>query len=106
MRLINTIAIIGAGALDAIMESAMRKVLAIAKASHVNLVEENLTNWYSLLSALSPEGKTSMLQDIEAGRKTEVDMFAGKVVESGTKYAIPTPINTTFLRMLNVIENV
>ncbi|MDR1327198.1 MAG: hypothetical protein LBJ74_02190, partial [Heliobacteriaceae bacterium] len=35
----------------------------------------------------------SMLQDIEAGRKTEVDLFAGTIVELGCKHSIPTPYN-------------
>ena len=32
---------------------------------------------------MSPKGKTSMLQDVEAGRKTEVEYLAGKVCELG-----------------------
>jgi 2-dehydropantoate 2-reductase len=89
---------------QALMESAMREVITIAKAANVNLFEEDLTNWYSFLSALSPQGKTSMLQDVEARRKTEVEMFAGKVVELGKTYGIPTPVNHTLLRMIRVIE--
>lgn len=90
---------------QALMESAMREVITIAKAANVNLFEEDLTNWYSFLSALSPQGKTSMLQDVEARRKTEVEMFAGKVVELGETYGIPTPVNHTLLMMIRVIED-
>jgi 2-dehydropantoate 2-reductase len=59
-----------------------------------------------ILAKLSPDGKTSMLQDIEAGRKTEVEMFAGKVVSLGYKYQIPTPINAAILRIMNVLESI
>lgn len=90
---------------QALMESAMREVVVIARAANVNLFEEDLTNWYSFLSALSPQGKTSMLQDVEARRKTEVEMFAGKVVELGETYGIPTPVNQTLLMMIRVIEH-
>jgi 2-dehydropantoate 2-reductase len=89
---------------QAIMESAMKEVIAIAKAANVNVSEEDLTDWYPLLASLSPQGKTSMFQDIEARRKTEVEMFAGKVVELGATYGIPTPVNQTLLRMIKVIE--
>lgn len=87
-----------------IMEEAMREVVTIAKAAHVHLTEEDIQQWYAVLSTLSPQGKTSMLQDVEANRKTEVEMFAGKVTELGKTYDIPTPVNQTLLRMLKVIE--
>ena len=87
-----------------IVEEAMREVVTIAKAAHVHLSEEDIKNWYSILSTLSPQGKTSMLQDVEATRKTEVEMFAGKVTELGKTYGIPTPVNQTLLRMISVIE--
>jgi 2-dehydropantoate 2-reductase len=47
-----------------------------------------------------------MLQDIEAGRKTEVELFGGKVVELGSAYGIPTPVNETVLRIIQVLERV
>jgi 2-dehydropantoate 2-reductase len=44
---------------------------------------EDIKNWEKVLFGLNPEGRTSMLQDVEAHRKTEVEMFAGKVIELG-----------------------
>jgi 2-dehydropantoate 2-reductase len=89
---------------QALMETSMREVLALARAEGVNLVEQDLDDWYPFLDTLSPQGKTSMLQDIEAGRKTEVEMFGGKVVELGTIHGIPTPVNETLLRIIQVLE--
>ena len=87
-----------------LMESAMREVITIAKAEGIHLFEEDIENWNSFLATLSPQGKTSMLQDVEAKRKTEVEMFAGKVIELGKKHGIPTPINQTLYRIIKVIE--
>ena len=87
-----------------LMESAMREVMTIAKAAKVHLSEQDIENWYSFLSGLSPHGKTSMVQDVEAKRKTEVEMFAGKVSELGKTYGIPTPVNQTLFRMIKVME--
>lgn len=87
-----------------LMESAMKEVLALAKAAKVRLSEEDMIDWYSLLSGLSPQGKTSMLQDVEAKRKTEVEMFGGKVIELGKTYGIPTPVNQTLFRFIKIIE--
>ncbi|MGD2205590.1 MAG: 2-dehydropantoate 2-reductase [Anaerolineae bacterium] len=88
----------------ALMEALMREVIALAQAEKVNLTEQDIADWYPVLQTLSPQGKTSMLQDIEAERKTEIEMFAGKVVELGQKHGIPTPVNETMLRMIHVLE--
>ena len=89
---------------QAIMESAMREVIAVAEAEQVNLVEQDITNWYEFLHTLHLHGKTSMLQDIEAGRMTEVDIFAGKMVQLGARHGIPTPVNETLLHAIKVLE--
>jgi 2-dehydropantoate 2-reductase len=41
--------------------------------------------------------KTSMLQDVEAGREPEVDALVGSVIELGRMVGVPTPhINAVF----------
>jgi 2-dehydropantoate 2-reductase len=87
-----------------LMETLMREVIALAKVVGVDLVEQDLDDWYTVLNTLSPQGKTSMLQDIEAGRKTEVEIFGGKVVALGETHGIPTPVNQTVLRIIQVLE--
>lgn len=84
----------------------MREVITLAPKAGIDLAEKDLDYCDRILTKLSPEGKTSMLQDIEAGRKTEVEMFAGKVVYLGSKYQIPTPINAAILRIINVMETI
>lgn len=88
----------------ALMESLMQEVIALAKAARVNLSPEDIADWLAILPTLSPEGKTSMLQDIEAGRPTEVEMFAGKVVSLGRELGIATPVNAALRRIIRVLE--
>ena len=45
-----------------------------------------------------------MLQDVEAHRKTEVEMFAGKVIELGKRHNVPTPVNQKLFDMIKEIE--
>ena len=82
----------------------MLEVIELAKASGVKnadiLLDEALENF----NLMSPEGKTSMLQDVESGRKTEVKMFAQTIVELGQKYNIQTPYNMVLLQMLEIIQ--
>ncbi|MGM0427273.1 MAG: ketopantoate reductase family protein [Thermodesulfobacteriota bacterium] len=87
-----------------LMESAMREVITIARKAKVDLTEKDIEDWYSVLSNLSPQGKTSMLQDVEAGRKTEADMLAGRVIELGKAYHIPTPVNEDIFKRLKAME--
>ena len=87
-----------------LMESAMREVMALAAKAGVRLTEEDIQNWYAVLAGLSPGGKTSMLQDVEAGRKTEVEMFAGKMIELGRRYNVPTPVNQQLFETIRQIE--
>ncbi len=49
------------------------------------------------------DAKTSMLQDIEAKRKTEVDIFAGTLLGLGKKYNIQLPENE---KIYNEIKNI
>jgi 2-dehydropantoate 2-reductase len=88
----------------ALMESAMLEVIAVAKDAGVHLTEGDIQDWHGFLSTLPPTGKTSMLQDVEACRKTELEIFAGKVISLGKHYGIPTPVNETFFKILRVAE--
>lgn len=87
-----------------IMELAMREVISVAGAAGVDLLEQDIQDWYRFLEKLDPQGKTSMLQDIEAGRTTEVDIFAGKVMELGKTFRITTPINEFLYHAIKVVE--
>jgi len=87
-----------------LMDSAMREVIAIAQAMKVGLSEKDIEEWYKVLEPLNPEGKTSMFQDVEAGRKTEVEMFAGTVMELGKRYGVATPVYRRLFEELKRIE--
>jgi 2-dehydropantoate 2-reductase len=48
--------------------------------------------------------KASMLQDLEKGRKTEVDYINGVICEYGKKYNVPTPYNSRIVELIHEIE--
>jgi 2-dehydropantoate 2-reductase len=87
-----------------LMDSAMLEVIAIARPLHVNLSKEDIGEWYKVLGTLSPTGKSSMLQDVEAGRPTEVEMLAGTVIELGNRHGVPTPVNQKLYEELRRIK--
>jgi 2-dehydropantoate 2-reductase len=87
-----------------VMEGAMRELVAISAALGTGLRETDLEAWRSTLMGLSPDAKTSMLQDVEGRRKTEVEAFAGKVIELGNRTGMPTPINRLLFDLIRTIE--
>lgn len=87
-----------------LFKEAMNEVLEIAKASQIDLREDDINDFVVLMNSFSPVGRTSMLQDVEAKRKTEVDYFAGTVIEMGKNLNIPTPVNFVLYNIIKSIE--
>jgi len=87
-----------------LMVAAMREVVALAGPASVNLTGKDIEDWFPVMATMSPDGKTSMLQDIEAKRKTEVEMFAGRVIELGKKHGVPTPLNDAMFKIIRAME--
>jgi 2-dehydropantoate 2-reductase len=84
---------------------AVVEAVAVAKAGGVELpVKDPREIWYKATEGLPPEFKTSMLQDIEKGSRTEIDYINGSVVKLGEKYNIPTPVNKTLVTCIKGIE--
>jgi 2-dehydropantoate 2-reductase len=49
--------------------------------------------------------KSSSLQSLERGRKTEIDYFNGYISSKGKEYGVKTPVNSKLTRMVQEIEN-
>ena len=86
------------------MLSAMEEVRLVAPAAGVRLLPEEMDEYLAAVDRMEPWGKTSMLQDIEAGRPTEVDVLAGSVLRCGAQLGVPTPINQFLYRQIKVLE--
>jgi 2-dehydropantoate 2-reductase len=87
-----------------IREAAFREVIRIANRKGIDLNEEDLLQQRKHLYNVPYPNKTSMLQDIENGRTTEVEMFAGIVCRIGAELGIPTPVNDLFYHSIKVLE--
>lgn len=87
-----------------LLKLASMEVLAIAEKKGIKLTAGDIAQHLEIFKTLTPEGKTSMLQDVEAGRKTEVEIFSGAVIEMGRELGIPTPVNDMLFRMIRAIE--
>lgn len=49
--------------------------------------------------------KSSSLQSLERGQKTEIEYLTGYIVSNGRRLGIPTPVNTRVMTMIREIED-
>ena len=55
-------------------------------------------------SAVPPSVRYSTLQDLDAGRHTEIDMFSGALMAMGKELGIPTPYNEYTYHIIKALE--
>ena len=82
----------------------VHEVMELARLEGVEGYENLESDFMKALFSMVENGKTSMWQDIEAGRKTELDIFAGTVIRLGKKHGIPTPYNQVMYEMIRILE--
>lgn len=83
---------------------AMEEVIKIGNAEGVALSEKDMEYYIAILRTLNPNGVPSMRQDGMAKRKTEVDMFAGTVIDIANKHGIAVPVNKKIYETVKKME--
>ena len=83
---------------------AMREAEAVARASGVNLGDSDSENYLRKVVESTAENRVSMLQDLMAGRKTEIDVLCGAVISKGEEFGVPTPRNEVLMALVRGIE--
>ena len=88
-----------------IMEGAIFEVYRVAKRlgirMHPRTSEGYVRHFYKILLPRTYHHHPSMLQDLRAARKTEIDALNGAIVRLGRKLGVRTPVNgclTTLIR--------
>lgn len=92
------------GEANRMMIAAMREVRAVAELESVEVTEEDLNFYVNLLKTLDPDGMPSMAQDRINRKLSEVDMFAGNVIELADRYKIQVPANRYLYERVKEIE--
>ncbi|MDA8258264.1 MAG: 2-dehydropantoate 2-reductase [Betaproteobacteria bacterium] len=85
--------------------AAVAEAIAVARACGVKLsVDDPEQPWIKAAAGLPAEFKTSMLQSIEKGGRTEIDFINGAVVRRGEQCGVPTPVNRALVACVRGIE--
>lgn len=85
--------------MHALVDETAREAVAVAQALGYEIdADERCEYIHGLLTKAGPT-KASMLQDFEAGRRTEVDVINGAVVRAGEEHGVDVRLNRAFVAL-------
>lgn len=87
------------------MRAVLEEVVSVAKAQNIPLDLDERWSTITGLLARAVGGKGSMLQDVLAKRRTEIDVINGAIVAAGERVGIPTPHNRAMVNMIRAAES-
>lgn len=88
--------------IKAISAGLQKELEAVAAAKGIDLSKADTSSEHG--SPVPPATRYSTLQDLDAGRHTEIDMFSGALVRMGNELGIPTPYNEYTYHMIKALE--
>jgi 2-dehydropantoate 2-reductase len=86
----------------ALMTAAAREVEDVARARGVGL--QGAATMAREVAARTAGNRSSMLQDLDRGARTEIDALCGAVVREGRRLGVPTPVNERLWREVEALE--
>ncbi len=89
--------------LKALAAAAVTEAANVARAAGVRTGVDPVEQTFKVIRETAGN-RSSMLQDVSRGRRTEIDALNGMVCEMGRKYGIPTPVNDTITALVKGIE--
>lgn len=83
----------------------MEEAVELAKLSGVKNTQQLIPEVLDVIKTMLPDTRTSMLQDVDAKRQTEVDIFSGYICELAQKYNISVPYNKIAYEIIKAIDD-
>ncbi|KAJ2331717.1 2-dehydropantoate 2-reductase (Ketopantoate reductase) (KPA reductase) (KPR) [Coemansia sp. RSA 2681] len=71
---------------------------------HCELTAQTIEEYVSHIAHSSARNRSSMLQDVDAGRQTEAEWINGYLVRLGQQHGVPTPVNTLLYTLVKLKE--
>ncbi len=96
----NAGALAGHAEMRELVAETAREATAVAQSLGYPIeAQERVDTILALLERAGPT-KASMLQDFEAGRRTEIDVINGAVVKAAAEQGVPVPLNRAFVALV------
>ncbi len=88
-----------------IVDQLITETVATARAQGINVdLDERLTSIHDHLEN-GGSGQPSMLQDVRAKRKTEVEVINGAVAGYAHRFSVPAPMNAAMVQLIHGLES-
>ena len=85
-------------------DAVMHESLAVAHAEGINIEHPEMFKTLIEVLESTASNKCSMLQDVLAGRVTEIESLCGEVVRRAEAHGIATPLNNQLIALVKSIE--
>ena len=85
--------------------AASREIAAIAKAEGVTISENRFETLREYMANIPPSTRSSLLIDLEQGKRIEVEALQGAAVRRAAKHGVPVPIVSTLYAVLKAWES-
>jgi 2-dehydropantoate 2-reductase len=83
--------------------NAVEEAMKIAKAKGIKVRKDMVEHVFKVAKATAAN-RSSMGQDVDRGRFTEIGAINGMIVAAGKQLSIPTPINDTFVALVETLQ--
>ncbi|MCI5144358.1 MAG: 2-dehydropantoate 2-reductase, partial [Candidatus Electrothrix sp. AR3] len=92
------------GIMNGVITEIFKVMEAAGYKTHWQDTDEYLEIFYSRIVPLAAKHKSSTLQDIHAGKTTEIDALNGAIMHLGEDYGIAVPFNYMLWNMIKFME--
>ena len=87
------------------LEAVSREAASVAEAEGARIDADELVHRTVLVARRTATNRGSMLQDLDRGRRTEIDAITGAVVRAAAKHRIPVPLNEALYALIRARES-
>lgn len=89
----------------ALFVAAMEEALAVARAKGVAFGYDPIAQWVKAIAAMPHNYRSSMLEDLERGRRLELPWLSGAVARMGAELGVAVPVNRFIATALKLHAN-
>ncbi len=87
------------------LEAVCREATSVAKAEGAAVDPDDLLHRTVLVARRTAANRGSMLQDLDRGRRTEIDSITGAVVRAADRHGIPVPLSRALFALVRARES-
>ncbi len=89
---------------QSLVEDLVNEAVAVARARGINLSYPDPIGRVKEVARMTGANRSSMLQDFDRKRPSEIDFMNGAIVREAAKLGIAAPVNATITRLVKAVE--